>query len=161
MFNVYLGLGSNLGNREKMLEKAAQLINEKIGAVKQQSAIYETAAWGHKDQPLFLNQVVKIVTKLLPEEVLAQITDIEKELQRERIVHWGTRTIDIDILFYENQIVNSINLIIPHRYITERNFVLTPLNEIAPSFVHPVFKETISNLYKNCSDNLPVVKYKN
>ncbi len=161
MFNVYLGLGSNLGNREKMLEKAAKLINERIGAVEQESAIYETAAWGNKDQPLFLNQVIKVVTKLLPEEVLTQITQIEEELQRKRIAHWGTRTIDIDILFYGNEIVNSTDLIIPHKYMTERNFVLAPLNEIASSFVHPVLKETVADLYKNCCDNLPVVKYKN
>src|SRR5690606_38922768 len=99
--------------------------------------------------------------KLLPLEVLAQIDQIEKQLNRRKQQHWGTRTIDIDILFYENEIVNLDNLIIPHKYIAERNFVLVPLNEIASTLIHPVLKETINSLYQKCSDNLPISKYKN
>ncbi|RRN77144.1 2-amino-4-hydroxy-6-hydroxymethyldihydropteridine diphosphokinase [Pseudoxanthomonas sp. SGD-10] len=161
MFTVYLGLGSNLGDRKEMLNRAINLIAEEIGPIKQESAIYETAPWGNTEQPAFLNQVVKIVTKLLPLEVLAQIDQIEKQLKRRKQQHWGTRTIDIDILFYENEIVNLDNLIIPHKYIAERNFVLVPLNEIASTLIHPVLKETINSLYQKCSDNLPISKYKN
>jgi len=161
MFTVYLGLGSNLGDRKEMLNRAINLIAEEIGPIKQESAIYETAPWGNTEQPAFLNQVVKIVTKLLPLEVLAQIDQIEKQLNRRKQQHWGTRTIDIDILFYENEIVNLDNLIIPHKYIAERNFVLVPLNEIASTLIHPVLKETINSLYQKCSDNLPISKYKN
>src|SRR5690349_11058493 len=144
MKQVYLLIGGNLGNRTDHLEQARILINEKCGTIQTISSLYETAAWGDIPQPDFLNQVLEIETCIDPQELLKNILAIETVLGRFRDARYGPRTIDIDILFYGGQIINDKNLQIPHPRIGERRFVLTPLNEIAADFVHPVLGKTIS-----------------
>ncbi len=157
---VYLHLGSNLGDRLRYLLKAKFLINKHIGHIKTLSEVYETAAWGKTDQPDFYNQAILVITQLTPAEVLTEIHQIENILGRNRKPenHWGERTIDIDILFYNNQIINSPSLTIPHRHLQDRNFVLIPLCEIAPNFIHPVLGKSIQELRKLCADDSEVKK---
>ena len=150
---VYLLLGSNLGNREEILIKAIKLIDEKVGVIISQSKNYETKAWGKTDQPDFLNIAINITTDLMPMEVLEQIQAIEEQLGRVRIEKWGARSIDIDIIFYEQEIINiSHRLHIPHPLVQERIFALEPLAEIAPEFIHPVLQKTISILLQEIQD---------
>ncbi|WP_026902511.1 2-amino-4-hydroxy-6-hydroxymethyldihydropteridine diphosphokinase [Pedobacter glucosidilyticus] len=158
MCQVYLGLGTNLGDRLKNLEKAIALIAKQVGDIGACSSIYKTAAWGNTHQPDFLNMVVSVKTDFTPETLLEKTQQIELYLGRERIKHWGERIIDIDILFYGEFIQNSSNLIIPHPYIGQRKFVLTPLNELIPDFYHPSLKQTVRNLYLSCEDKLQVEK---
>ena len=143
---VYISLGSNLGNRENYLAKTRNFLN-KIGKIKKKSSLIETKAWGKTNQPDFLNQVILIEIELSPEKLLQKCHEIENKLGRERKEKWSERTIDIDILFYDNLVLNRKNLIIPHPYIAEREFVLKPLNEIATDFVHPLLGLTIGNLW--------------
>ncbi len=159
MFKVYLILGGNLGDRLSNLATAIDLINLHIGKVIEKSSVYETQAWGNTNQPDFLNQALIAETCLTPLKVLEEIHKIEDLLGRERKKHWGERTMDIDILFYDHEIINLKNLVIPHPYIAERRFVLTPLLEIIPNFIHPVQKKTIKTLYSGCKDNIEVKKY--
>lgn len=118
--------------------------------------VYETQAWGMTDQPDFLNQVLEVATTLSPEELLEQIKQIEQQMGRERRVKWGERLIDIDILFYEQAVIYTEKLKIPHPFLHERNFVLIPLQEIAPDFQHPVLQHSISQLLKSSKDLLYV-----
>ena len=144
---VYLLLGSNLGNRQQILAKAIELIDEKIGVIISQSKNYETKAWGKTDQPDFLNIAVCISTNLMPMEVLEQTQAIEEQLGRVRIEKWEARLIDIDIIFYEQEIINIPNYLhIPHPLVQERVFALEPLVEIAPDFIHPVLEKTVIEL---------------
>ncbi|GEO03954.1 2-amino-4-hydroxy-6-hydroxymethyldihydropteridine diphosphokinase [Adhaeribacter aerolatus] len=156
---TYLLLGSNQGNREYFLNTATTALASRVGLVTQQSKIYETAAWGLEEQPAFLNQLLQISTALPPEELLTQINLIEKELGRERIIKWGARVIDIDILYYNHLILNLPELMIPHPRLQDRRFALMPLTELAPLFIHPVFRKTNQDLLKDCPDNLPVLIY--
>jgi 2-amino-4-hydroxy-6-hydroxymethyldihydropteridine diphosphokinase len=158
MKKIYLLLGSNMGNSSAQLKKAKSLINKQVGKVSRASSFYSTAAWGNTAQPDFLNQVIVISTKLNPAEVLDTILSIEKSMGRIRTVKNAPRIIDIDILFYEKEIINEIDLIIPHPLMQERKFVLIPLNELSPNFIHPVFKKNIHELLRNCKDKLPVQK---
>lgn len=158
MFKVYLILGANLGDKKKNLEKAIELIGQRIGEVQKISSTYETAAWGNTNQPDFFNVAVIAETVLEPLQVLEEIHVIEALLGRKREEHWGARTMDIDIAFYEDKIVNLSNLEIPHPYISKRRFVLAPLLEIIPNFEHPVLKKTIQYLYMNCEDDIGVKK---
>ena len=147
---VYLLLGSNLGNREQILIKAIKLIDEKVGVIVSQSKNYETKAWGKTDQPDFLNIAIEITTNLMPMEVLEQTQAIEEQLGRVRIEKWGARLIDIDIIFYNQEIINiPQRLQIPHPLVQERFFALEPLAEIAPDFVHPTLDRTVSELLKD------------
>lgn len=159
MKQVYLLIGGNLGNRTENLAQARDLINARCGVIHSASSLYETAAWGKIPQPDYLNQVLLLETRLSPQELLSGILAIEKELGRYRNARYGPRTIDIDILFYEDMILHQENLQIPHPRIAERRFVLTPLHEIAPAFIHPELKKTISWLLENCPDELAVYKY--
>jgi 2-amino-4-hydroxy-6-hydroxymethyldihydropteridine diphosphokinase len=143
---VYLLLGSNLGNSKEILEKAVELLAQKVGVITKQSKDYETAPWGVTDQPDFLNLALEIHTKLQPLEVLEQTQFIENQLGRVRKEKWGARLIDIDILFYGNEIIDEPHLKVPHPFLHERDFALTPLAEIASDFVHPVFEKTIECL---------------
>ena len=145
---IFIGLGTNMGERALNLQNAIERIEKKVGRVLAQSSIYETPAWGLTDQPDFLNQVIEIETAQSPPQILENILQIEIEMGRIREKKWGPRLIDLDILFYNNLILNTENLQIPHPYIHQRAFVLEPLNEIAPNFVHPVFEKTISDLVK-------------
>jgi 2-amino-4-hydroxy-6-hydroxymethyldihydropteridine diphosphokinase len=145
-------LGANLGNRVVTLEQAVSLIGERVGRVMVQSSLYETAPWGVTNQPAFLNQVLMVETGLEPEAVLTQTQAIEQALGRVRHEHWGARTIDIDLLYYEQLIWQSPTLTLPHPFLHQRRFTLVPLAEIAPDFVHPVFKEKTLKLLDNCTD---------
>ena len=155
---VYLLLGSNLGNSKEQLTLATKFVEEFIGAVTVSSSLYSTAAWGNTDQPDFLNQVIIINTTLSPFPLLKQILLIEKKMGRVRTVKNAARIIDIDILFFNNEIINEKNLVIPHPEIQNRLFVLTPLAEIAASLVHPVLNMSIKELLKICTDKLNVQK---
>ena len=153
---VFLHTGSNLGNKAANLKQAGRLIEERIGPIQKESLIYITKAWGITDQPDFLNQALEIQTDLDPFELLKTINSIEADMGRKREIKWGTRLIDIDILFYEDQIIETEKLIIPHAYLHYRNFVLIPLQEIAPEFQHPIFKKTITELCSSSQDDLIV-----
>jgi 2-amino-4-hydroxy-6-hydroxymethyldihydropteridine diphosphokinase len=154
---VFLLLGTNLGNTRMNLERARIYIKN-IGNIVTESSVYRTKAWGKTDQPDFYNQVLGIITSIEPEELLQKVLSIESEIGRERKEKWGPRIIDIDILFYENRIVELENLFIPHPGIPSRRFVLEPLAEIAPDFIHPLLKKNIRTLLKECPDILEVEK---
>lgn len=156
---AYLLLGSNLGNREQYLSNAIDAINKNTGSICLKSSIYETEAWGKTDQPGFLNLAIAIETRLTPIQLLESVLHIEADLGRVRHEKWGARMIDIDIIFYEDQIVNDENiLIIPHPEMQNRKFVLEPLAEIAPNFIHPIFKRSILQMLKTLCDPLAVEK---
>ncbi|MDP3433379.1 MAG: 2-amino-4-hydroxy-6-hydroxymethyldihydropteridine diphosphokinase [Bacteroidota bacterium] len=161
MAKLYLLLGGNLGDKEKIFSEAQINLHNLVGEITAQSAVYETEPWGFESTDLFWNQVLEITTRLSPEEVLRKTQQIELELGRIRKSnYYDSRIIDIDILFYGEKIVELPNLIIPHPRIQERKFVLIPLNEIAPDLKHPVFKKTISQLLADCTDQLRVEKVK-
>ncbi|QNL49537.1 2-amino-4-hydroxy-6-hydroxymethyldihydropteridine diphosphokinase [Olivibacter sp. SDN3] len=159
MHETYLILGTNLGDRVIQLKKAIELITKRIGEVCRQSTIYETKPWGVLEQPNFLNQVLKVKTLLSPDDLLKEALAVEQMLGRVRNVKWGARLIDIDILFYDDRVINTSQLQIPHPLLHKRSFVLFPLAEIASSFIHPVFQVSISQLIESLSDNLSVQKY--
>lgn len=146
--SVYLGLGSNMGNRLHMLQQAILLLNE-LGTITEQSSIIETDAWGNTEQDSFLNCAVKLLTPLQATDLLIQIQQIESKLGRVRLSKWGPRTIDIDILLFDMEMINEKKLQIPHPLMHQRHFVLKPLSEIAPNVVHPILQQTITELYKN------------
>jgi 2-amino-4-hydroxy-6-hydroxymethyldihydropteridine diphosphokinase len=158
---VYLLLGSNEGDREMFLKEALDELQRRIasGPVNV-SGIYETAAWGLEEQPSFLNMAVGMPTHLSPQEILAVIRDIEARLGRQRVVVWGQRTLDVDVLLYGNEIVQTDDLHIPHPRLGERRFALAPLAEIAPKLFHPVTGQTIQQMYEACSDPLPVTLFR-
>lgn len=158
MNNTYLLLGSNMGNSTELLSKAIEQIENKIGPLLLSSNLYATAAWGNTSQPDFLNQVIKVATHLAAAETLAIILSIEKNMGRIRTTKNAPRIIDIDILFFNNEIINQSDLIVPHPEIQNRRFVLTPLQEIAPQMIHPVLNKTIEQLLSQCPDQLAVKK---
>ncbi|MBL0308542.1 MAG: 2-amino-4-hydroxy-6-hydroxymethyldihydropteridine diphosphokinase [Bacteroidetes bacterium] len=160
MATAYLLLGSNQGDRQSNIAKAISLIKEAGILVNQASALYQTAAWGKEDQPDFLNKAIQITTTLAPPDLLIELKRIEKQVGRKPTEKWGARVIDIDILFYEAQIIETTELVIPHPYIQERRFTLLPLAEIAPAFIHPVFHKSIEQLLKECPDSLEVKPFK-
>lgn len=154
---THLLTGANLGDRIGTLEAARRLIEQEIGHVVSASSFYETQAWGNVDQPDYVNQALEVATALSPSEVLEAIFRIEAALGRTRRDKWEPRLIDIDILFYENTILNSRDLIIPHPHLHRRNFVLIPMLEIAPELLHPVLHKTIEELYELSEDTLDVI----
>jgi 2-amino-4-hydroxy-6-hydroxymethyldihydropteridine diphosphokinase len=155
---AYLLIGGNLGNRSANLQKAMQLIEQNCGQVVQSSAIYETAAWGFTDQPAFYNQALKIHTNLPPGSLMEALLLIEKDMGRIRSVKLGPRIIDLDMIFYNELVLNTESLVLPHPALSQRRFVLLPLFEIAPAFIHPVFQKNIVQLLKECPDQLDVQK---
>ena len=157
----YLLLGGNVDDRKYYLNRARQKILSNIGKIKQCSSIFETEPWGFKSEDLFLNQVVITETEKNPEEILNEITIIESELGRVRSNEgYSSRTIDIDILFFNNDVFDKKDLTIPHPGLHQRRFVLEPLNEIAPDYIHPVLKKSVSELLSECNDTLQVYKLK-
>lgn len=158
MNRVFLLLGSNLGDRQFFLREAVRLINANIAPVLKTSAVYETQSWGKTDAPDYLNQVVILETDHLPTDLLKKILDIELALGRKRKEKWGSRTIDIDILFYAAEIINDHDLTIPHPELHKRRFTLEPLAEISPNLIHPVLNKTILALKNELIDNLVVKK---
>ncbi|MEM1120277.1 MAG: 2-amino-4-hydroxy-6-hydroxymethyldihydropteridine diphosphokinase [Bacteroidota bacterium] len=158
MNKAYLGIGGNLGDRQANLGTAISYIKAEIGIITSISSIYQTKAWGIENQPDFLNQCLVAETKLSPEEVLRTALAIEQKMGRVREQKWYTRIIDIDLLFYNQLIINTKKLIIPHPHLHQRNFVLAPMAEIAPDFVHPILQKNIAQLYRECEDKLPVDK---
>lgn len=159
MNKVYLLFGSNLGDAITNIRMASKLIAETIGTIERSSAYYETAAWGNEQQPAFLNQVVLVSTTLDPLVLLQALLKIETKLGRQRTaLKWQERTIDIDILFYNDALITEAELVVPHPYLHERRFTLIPLAEIAPQLQHPVFKKNIEQLLLTCTDKLNVIK---
>lgn len=156
---VYLLLGANLGNKLQTFELARLYIAEQVGVITVQSGLYETAAWGVTNQPTYLNQVLAVATYLEPAEVLTRTQAIEEKLGRVRLEKWGSRVIDIDVLFYDAQIIYTTTLIVPHPLLHERRFTLVPLAEIAPDFVHPVLRQSIQSLLDSCADEGEVIKF--
>jgi len=146
---AYLGLGSNVGDREEFIEQAIFLLSKTPGIkMRKKSANYETEPEGNSDQPQFLNAAIEIQTALDPYKLLSVLHETENVLGRERDVEWGPRTIDLDILLYGDQIVSDDKLQIPHPLLHERLFVLKPLSEIAPNAIHPALEKTIMDIYE-------------
>lgn len=139
-------LGSNMGNRQLFLENAISQIETLVGPVIRQSAVHQTLAWGKTDEPDYLNQVLLVETAMPARQLLQTILGIEKQLGRERKEKWGSRTIDIDILFYGNEVINEPDLVVPHPQLHNRKFTLAPLAEIAPGYIHPVLLQSIAQL---------------
>lgn len=158
MHFVYLILGSNIGNSKLTLQKALLDIEREIGRLMALSTRYETAPWGVIDQPNYLNQVVKVETALSPRETLNKVLAIEARLGRTRKEKWEARIIDIDILYFDQAIIDEPDLKIPHPLLHLRSFVLTPLAEIAPGFVHPIFKLSTWALLDRLQDDAVVKK---
>lgn len=158
MFITYLLLGSNLGDSKQYISDALIVIAQRIGRLDSASSLFQTESWGNPDQPDFINQVVCVHTNLGSSELLKAILKIESELGRERLEKWGSRTIDIDILLFDNQVINTPDLVVPHPRMHERRFTLEPLNEIASDIIHPVFNKTINELLDDLSDKLFVKK---
>jgi len=158
MINVFLLLGSNLGDRYLYMNKAIEHIEHDIGPVLKASSVYETQSWGKTDAPDYLNQVVTLQTDLPAKVILEKVLNIENILGRLRKEKWGSRTIDIDILFYGQAIINDPGLQIPHPELHKRRFTLEPLAEIAPGYIHPVIKKSILQIKSELKDSLVVKK---
>ncbi len=146
--HCYLGLGSNLGDKQGYITKAIQKISSlKNVETLRTSKVITTLPFGKTDQPDFLNCVIKVKTSLKPEVLMQKCFDIENQLGRVREEKWGPRTIDIDMLFYEDMVINSKLLVLPHPELHKREFVLTSLYELCPDLIHPVLKKTIKNIF--------------
>jgi len=152
MVNVYIGLGSNRGNRKKNILKALELLKDNDQKILKMSSFCETEPYGYKNQRKFLNIAAKLKTDLPPEKFLNLCKKIEKEVGRMDRLRWGPREIDLDILFYGYKTYKSKKLSIPHADLHNRKFVLLPLKEIAPGFVHPILKKCVSKILKNLKD---------
>ncbi len=154
MVTVYLGLGSNTGDRKDNLLRALAMISARVGEITKISSLYESDAWGYQSGNKFLNAVVAVKTTLHPDEVLSDIKDIEKLQGRteKKSVDYEDRLIDIDILFYDQLVLETDKLVVPHPHLEKRKFVLAPMAEIAPGFVHPVLRKKIKELNKACVD---------
>lgn len=155
---AYLSLGSNMGDRLGYLQQAYDAIAALCGPILHRSSFYQTPPWGLQDQPDFINSAIGISTRLRPDELLHAIRQIETQLGRQRHIKWGPRTIDIDILFYGDKIVHTADLDIPHPFLHQRRFVLAPLAEIAPDFIHPELKLSVEQLLSQCTDDATVTQ---
>lgn len=160
MEKLVLIIGGNLGDRLNYIFQATELLKSAIGHLWKSSAIYETEAWGGQSSGDYLNQVLVFNSSIKPFKVLEIIQSIEGMLERKREVKWGDRTMDIDLLFYGNLCLETENLVIPHPLISQRRFVLEPLNELMPQFIHPKEKMAIRELLMKCSDTSKVSLYK-
>ena len=160
MNKVFLLIGGNMGDRLQNLHQAITLLSGAVGPVIQQSAVYETAAWGKTDQAAFLNQALLLSTRLSAAELIVTVLSVEEKMGRHRTEKFGPRVIDIDIMFYNEEVVNEPHLTIPHPQMQNRRFALIPLVELAPQMVHPVLNKTLERLLLECKDELPVILFK-
>ena len=159
MASVYLCLGSNLGNREIQLLRAESEIEKYIGQVIKKSSVYETEPWGLSADINFLNQVLLVETNHKPDILIKKCLEIETKMGRIRNSQvYESRIIDIDVIFYGNEIINNDKLTVPHPHIASRRFVLEPLCEISPAFIHPLLKKTVMELLHICPDKMLVKK---
>ncbi|MCH7605155.1 2-amino-4-hydroxy-6-hydroxymethyldihydropteridine diphosphokinase [Patescibacteria group bacterium] len=156
---AYLALGSNIGDREKYLKRAVEEITEE-NEILAHSSLYETEPVGYENQGWFLNAVIKIQTSLSAEQLLQSLLAIEKRLERTRTVENGPRTIDIDVLFYDSEIIQEDGLEIPHPRLQDRSFVLIPLVEVAPRLMHPRLQKTVGSILRELQDQKGVHLYK-
>lgn len=157
MNTAFFSLGSNLGDRLLNLRMAVSLIDQGLSCKSEVSGIYETEPWGKSGQPYFLNLVLKINAPLIESvSLLKYVRNIEDQMGRERLEKWGSRLIDIDILFYDSEILNTEELTLPHPGIPMRMFVLAPMVELAPDFLHPVLLKNMVELYQQCIDPLKI-----
>ncbi|MBS1634703.1 MAG: 2-amino-4-hydroxy-6-hydroxymethyldihydropteridine diphosphokinase [Bacteroidetes bacterium] len=160
MNTAYLCLGGNMGNREQYLSEAIACISVEAGTIKNCSPCYETPAWGVDNQAHYLNCCVELTTDLSPLALMQKLLGIEQKLGRIReSMQYAPRTIDIDILFYNQEVIHTDTLIIPHPRLHLRRFVLTPLHAMAPAFVHPLLKQSIAELLQACNDNSSITLY--
>ncbi|MFY0255125.1 2-amino-4-hydroxy-6-hydroxymethyldihydropteridine diphosphokinase [Chitinophaga sp. 30R24] len=160
MNTAILLIGGNLGDRTRNLQQAVQEIATTAGEVIKTSALYQTAPWGTVDQPDYLNQALEIRTPLDALTLLHTLLEIERKIGRIRQEKWGARVIDIDLIFFNDDIISLPELKVPHPRTQLRRFVLIPLLDIIPDYVHPVLHQTISKLAAICQDTLPVHLYR-
>lgn len=159
MHMVFLGIGGNIGNKQKNFGEVCRIIENNLGKIEMKSSVYETPPWGFKADENFWNQVICIETLLSPQELLAEIRNIEEHFGRERKTdHYSSREMDIDILYYDDDFVENESLVIPHPRIEQRKFVLVPLVEIAPDFKHPLLRLTSIEMLENCKDGSVIKK---
>lgn len=157
---IYLLLGTNMGDRMANLQEATSYVSTLIGPVVRSSSVYQTSAWGKRDQADFLNQVLLTDTELAPGKLLEYVLNIERIMGRMRLEHWGERIIDIDILYYNDMHIDEEYLKIPHPFIQERAFTLIPLMEMTTDeMLHPVLRQNHRQMAGACSDTLPVRVY--
>lgn len=156
---IYLCIGGNLGEREANIEEAVDFIDFNFGEVIAVSSVYETEPWGMTDVPNFLNRVVLVESELSNEELLAEVEGLEEFYGRERSEgEYQSREMDIDILFIDSEIIETESLKVPHPRLAERRFVLEPLAEVAPDFIHPIMKKSVSEILKACTDQGKVTR---
>ncbi|SFT08069.1 2-amino-4-hydroxy-6-hydroxymethyldihydropteridine diphosphokinase [Sphingobacterium wenxiniae] len=156
MNTVFFLLGANLGDPLKQLQEAVREMEARVGSIKQLSRIYESEAWGVTDQPTFLNLVTEVETHFDAIRTLQIIQSIEQDLGRIRLSRWGARLIDIDILYFNDEIIDLENLNVPHPYIQDRRFTLVPLCDLAPDYIHPFLQKNNQTLLEQCIDPLDV-----
>lgn len=155
---AYLLIGGNMGDRLVLLAQARETIAQSCGVITRMSAVYETAAWGKTDQPSFLNQVLELNTSLDAHQLLQTVLVIEQQMGRQRTEKYAPRLMDIDILLFNNEVINTATLQVPHPHMAVRRFVLKPLSELVPDYLHPITKITITRMLENCTDHLKVYK---
>ncbi len=156
MNRAYILLGTNLGDKMDNLQESISLIEKSLIVIISKSSVYETAAWGNTNQDNFYNQVIEVNTELSATDLLKTLLQIETQMGRVRNQKWEARIIDLDILYFNHEIIDTENLKVPHPYLHVRRFTLAPLVQIAPEFLHPVFNKTNTVLLENCSDNSEV-----
>jgi 2-amino-4-hydroxy-6-hydroxymethyldihydropteridine diphosphokinase len=158
MNKLYLLIGGNMGDRMANLNNAKKWIQQEVGKIELMSSIYETAAWGQTNQADFYNQALLVNTLLNATQVMTQLLFIESKMGRIRSAPMAPRTIDLDIIYFNDQIINTNLTTIPHPKLADRKFVLIPLVEIAPDYIHPILNKTNTSLLKECGDSLAVYK---